>query len=254
MSSLFVNAEISERMVRVFQLVPAYAHLSGAPVNKVQSFAKILLDLSYESGENSPGFSSRIGYQVPMQFCIKLFFDKAGFGLLADPASGNTFLSRCYFRVGNPLFNILELIHTCVLRPIAEELLGNFGSRGPQHMDKFIHGMFWLAASICISGVAISVDTSVYSDENVRDKIDLRFTSSVSKIFGKLISTIDTFYPYYRISSVGIEGLDRDRTWVKLYMSIFKACPTIYLEHCSHRLLPSEYRDRDYGWDRTRPI
>lgn len=141
MSSMLINAEFSERIARAFKILPAYAHLTGIPVNKVRSFAETLLDFSDVSGKNSPRFSRLIGYQVPMQLCIKLFFDESGFGLLADILRGDTFLSRCYFQAGNPPFDTLELMQTCVLRPITEELPGIFGPCDPQYLDKLFHGV-----------------------------------------------------------------------------------------------------------------
>jgi hypothetical protein len=57
MSSKLVNIEFSERIKRAFQLLPAYAYLTGAQISKVQSFAETLLGLSNVSREDSPRFS-----------------------------------------------------------------------------------------------------------------------------------------------------------------------------------------------------
>lgn len=238
MSATLVNAEVSECMVRVLQLLlPAYTHLNGVPVNKVQFLAKTLPNFSCVSKENSPGFSFLIGDWAPMKMCMNLSSDCAGFGFMADPMSGEALFRRRYFRAGEALLNTLELKQTCVLGPFAEELLGIFGPRGPQHLDKFIHGMFWLATPAGIPGVVISVDNSVYSDENWLDMKYLRFTSSTSKRFEKITNSIDTLCPYYQISSVGIEGIYLYRAWVNFICIFLKLCPLVYLEHCSYRLL-----------------
>jgi len=225
MSSMLVNAEFSERIVKAFQLLPAYAHLTGIPDNKVQSFAETLLDLSNVSGDGSLGISSLNGDQAPMQLCIKSASDGISFRLIADPASDDSVHNRRYLRAKSALINTLELTQTCGLRPIAEELLAIFGPHNPQHADKFTHGVFWLAASVDAPGAAIYVDTSVYSDEEVWSRILQWFSSYTPEGSEKAICSIDTFRPYCRISSVGIEGLDRDRTRVKFYMRIFKDMP-----------------------------
>jgi len=238
MSATLVNAEISECMVRVLQLLlPAYAHLTGVPVNKVQSLAETLPNFSCVLRENSPGFSCLIGDRAPMKLCINLSSVDAGFGFLANPMSGVALFRRRYFRAGEALLNTLELKQTCVLGPIAEESLGIFGPCGPQCLDKFIHGMFWLATSTGIPGVLIYVDNSVYPDENWLDMKYLRFTSYKSKRFEKIINSIDAFCPYYQISSVGIEGIDLDQTWANFISIVLKTCPLVYLGHCSYRLL-----------------
>ena len=71
MSSKFVNVEFSERLLRAFKLLPAYVYLTDVSVNKVQSFAETLLDLSSISVEKPLGISSLNGDQAPMQPCIK---------------------------------------------------------------------------------------------------------------------------------------------------------------------------------------
>ena len=64
MSSKFVNVKFSERHLGAFKLLPAYAYLSDVSVNKVQSFAETLLDLSFISVEEPLGISSLNGDQA----------------------------------------------------------------------------------------------------------------------------------------------------------------------------------------------
>lgn len=229
MNPTLINAEFSERIVRASKILPAYTHLTGVPINKVQSFAETLLDLSNVSGDESLGISSLNGDQAPMQLCIKSASDGLSFRLIADPASDDAVPGRRYLRAKSALTNTLELTQTTGLRPIADELLAIFGPCNPQYADKFTHGVFWLAASVSVPGVAIYVDTSVYSDEEVWNGIQQWFSSSTPEISEKAINSINTFRPFCRISSIGIEGSDQDRTRLKFYMRIFKDMPNSLL-------------------------
>lgn len=218
------NAEFSERLARAFQLLPAYAHLTGVSINEVQTFAETLMDLSDVSGDGLPGLSGLNGDQAPMQLCIKLASDGARFRLIADPASDDAVLGRRYLRARNALQSTLDLTGTHGLRPIADDLLVAFGPQNLQHLEKFTCGVFWLAASIGVPGAAIYADTSVYSVEEAWDRTQQWFSTSLARS-EKAVYAVDNFRHYCWLSSIGIEGLDRDRCRVKLYMRAFKDMP-----------------------------
>jgi len=219
-----VKTEFSIRLRRASQVLSAYASLDGIPHEKVQSLAETLLDLSCATFNGSPGCSGLNADQAPMQLCITLSHKSAKFRLITDPASDEAVYSRRYLRAKNALRKTLELTRTQGIGELAEDLLNTFGPQSNSHLEDFKNGVFWLAASVDAPGIAVYLDTSVYSIDTAWDKTEKWFVSVLERP-KNTASMIATIRPYCWLSSVGVEGYDRDRSRLKLYMHAYKALP-----------------------------
>jgi len=221
-----VNTEFSNRLRRASQIFPAYAYLEGIPIKKVQSFAGTLLDLSDAAFSGSPGCSGLNADQAPVQLCITLAPEGARFRLIADPASDDVVHSHRYLRAKSALRKTMELTRTQGMGVLVEDLLTVFGPQSDSHLESFTHGVFWLAASVGEGGIAVYLDTSVYSIDTAWDKTEQWFCSIMEQ--KKVAAMIATIRPYCWLSSLGVEGYDRYRSRLKLYIHAYKALPASF--------------------------
>lgn len=219
-----VKTEFAIRLSRALQILPAYAYLENIPDEKVQFLAKTLLDLSVATFNSFPGCSGLNADQAPMQLCITLAPGGTKSRLIADPASDEAVHMHRYRRAKHALWKTMELTRTQGIGVVVEDLLTVFGPLNSSQLESFRHGVFWLAASVDTAGIAVYLDTSVYSIDTAWEKTEKWFTSIVERP-SSVASMIATIRPYCWLSSVGIEGHDRDRSRLKLYLHNYKAVP-----------------------------
>lgn len=228
MISTLVNAEFSIRLRRALQIIPAYAYLEGIPIENVQFLAGTLLDLPGATFDSSPGCSGLNADQAPMQLCITLAQKSVKLRLIADPASDDAIYSHRYLRAKNALRKTFKLTRTQELEALLEDLLKALGPQSNSHLENFRRGVFWLAASVNAPGIAAYLDTSVYSIDRAWDKTE-KWLNAVIERPNHIDSIIGLLRHYCWLSSVGVEGYDRDRSKLKLYIHAYNALPAGFL-------------------------
>jgi hypothetical protein len=216
-ASAIKGLNFSRRLCPALQILSAYSYLTGYGHEQVRSFVEMLLDLPNVSLEDTLGSSGLNSDQSPLQLCITLTSDDPRYRLISDPSSDEVNLQRRYVRAKNSLRDTLQLTQSIEMRPLVEKLLSFIGPQNEHHIESFTYGVFWLGASINSRGTAVYVDASVYPNEEAWERAE-GYLSSVLSLPEKATVLFEKVRPFFRLSSVGIEGVSTKKSRLKLYV------------------------------------